>query len=57
MGTAAAMQALKKFTSGGQQQESGGKQDFLSLAMAEASKVCQKPDTILPVTALPQPEG
>ncbi|KAM3516253.1 hypothetical protein MY11210_000012 [Beauveria gryllotalpidicola] len=38
MGTAAAMQALKKFTSGGQQQN-GGKNDFVSLAMGEASKL------------------
>ncbi|EJP69440.1 uncharacterized protein BBA_01405 [Beauveria bassiana ARSEF 2860] len=38
MGTAAAMQALKKFTSGGQE-EKGGKNDFISLAMGEASKL------------------
>ncbi|KAJ6779569.1 hypothetical protein PWT90_09968 [Aphanocladium album] len=38
MGTAAAMQALKKFTSGGKE-ESGSKNDFVSLAMGEASKL------------------
>lgn len=38
MGTAAAMQALKKFTSGSND-NSGGKNDFVSLAMGEASKV------------------
>lgn len=38
MGTAAAMQALKKFTSGGKE-EGGSKNDFVSLAMGEASKV------------------
>ncbi|KAM3561124.1 hypothetical protein MY1884_002547 [Beauveria asiatica] len=38
MGTAAAMQALNKFTSGGQE-EKGGKNDFISLAMGEASKL------------------
>ncbi|OAA41166.1 beta-flanking protein [Beauveria brongniartii RCEF 3172] len=38
MGTAAAMQALKKFTSGGQE-EKGSKNDFISLAMGEASKL------------------
>lgn len=40
MGTAAAMQALKKFTSGGKE-ENGSKNDFVSLAMGEASKVSQ----------------
>ncbi len=39
MGTAAAMQALKKFTSGGKEEGNGGKNDFISLAMGEASKV------------------
>lgn len=39
MGTAAAMQALKKFTSGGKEEGNGGKNDFVSLAMGEASKV------------------
>ncbi|TQV96252.1 hypothetical protein V2A60_003322 [Cordyceps javanica] len=38
MGTAAAMQALKKFTSGGKE-EGGNKNDFVSLAMGEASKL------------------
>ncbi|KAJ3477362.1 hypothetical protein NLG97_g8863 [Lecanicillium saksenae] len=38
MGTAAAMQALKKFTSGGKE-EGGSKNDFVSLAMGEASKL------------------
>ncbi|OAR01401.1 hypothetical protein LLEC1_06897 [Akanthomyces lecanii] len=39
MGTAAAMQALKKFTSGGKEEGNGGKNDFVSLAMGEASKL------------------
>ncbi|ATY61419.1 hypothetical protein A9K55_007526 [Cordyceps militaris] len=38
MGTAAAMQALKKFTAGGKE-EGGNKNDFVSLAMGEASKL------------------
>jgi hypothetical protein len=39
MGGAAAMQALKMFTGGGQSQGSGGQNQFVGMAMGQASKL------------------
>lgn len=44
LGTAAAMQALKKFTQSDNSASSGqGQAAFLGMAMSEASKVCVEP--------------